>query len=231
MSFRRAARRNLYIGSRENCGVEIPPLRQTQGRNDKFPAKAGRANVFSSTNSLVLYNLPTKHRPAFARSKIVHRGPTQSLMSNPTPTPISKPIVIDAENIQPLDDIDKTLRESFAKDIAEQCNRLDDLAKQLITVQLAIPGIFATVLKAVAGDTAVLPVTIVVLLAYAAWFAGLLLTWASLMPKKNVVDRNSLTEINDYFAVNAKRKYDRLKCASISTFVGIVFAVLSIYIK
>ena len=123
------------------------------------------------------------------------------------------------------------MRESFAKDIAEQCNRLDSLAKQLITAQLAIPGIFATVLKAVAGDTAVLPVTIVVLLAYAAWFAGLLLTWASLMPKKNVVDRNSLTEINDYFAVNAKRKYDRLKCASISTFVGIVFAVLSIYIK
>lgn len=152
-------------------------------------------------------------------------------MSNPTPNPTPKPIVIDADATYPLDDIDKTLRESFAKDIAEQCNRLDELAKQLITAQLAIPGIFAAILKLVSGDAATVSVVWQVPVAYIVWLTGMGLTWFSLFPKKHVTDRDSLTEIENYFTNSAKRKYWCLVPASALTFGGIMLAVWSIYIK
>ena len=63
-------------------------------------------------------------------------------------------MVITAEAEQPLDKIDEALRESFAKDIAEQASRLDELAKQLITLDIAIPGLYAAILKLVSGETA-----------------------------------------------------------------------------
>ena len=59
VSFRRAARRNLYVGSLRKCDVKIPPLRQAQGRNDIFPAKVGRAPIAYSTSRLRSYAVQT----------------------------------------------------------------------------------------------------------------------------------------------------------------------------
>ena len=47
---------------------------------------------------------------------------------------------------------DHLLRDKLIEDIAGQSTRMDDLARQLITLELAIPGVFATALKLVAGD-------------------------------------------------------------------------------
>ena len=47
---------------------------------------------------------------------------------------------------------DYLLRDKLIEDIAGQSTRMDDLARQLITLELAIPGVFATALKLVAGD-------------------------------------------------------------------------------
>lgn len=41
---------------------------------------------------------------------------------------------------------------AFHEDIARQSERMDDLAKQLITLELAIPGLYAVVLKLVSGE-------------------------------------------------------------------------------
>ena len=151
-------------------------------------------------------------------------------MSEPTSADKDNVVLIDDVITQPLDKIDDTLRESFAKDIAEQCNRLDDLAKHLITLQIAIPGIFAAILKLVAGENAVIKQNGQVIGAYIAWLLGLALTWASLIPAKHTIDRDSLTAIENYFTGSATRKLRWLIPASGLTFVGIMLAVWSIYV-
>jgi hypothetical protein len=50
---------------------------------------------------------------------------------------------------------DEELEKGFVTAIIEQPKLLDELAKQLVTLGLAIPGLYATVLKFIGGDDAV----------------------------------------------------------------------------
>jgi hypothetical protein len=50
------------------------------------------------------------------------------------------------------------LREKFAESVAGQSDLMDQLARQLITLELAIPGLYATVLKLTQGDKATVTV-------------------------------------------------------------------------
>ena len=140
------------------------------------------------------------------------------------------PREIEAESVAPPDKVDETLLECFAKDIAGQAARLDDLAKQLITLGIAIPGIYAAVLKLVSGDKATMDMPGLLLLAFLCWLIALGLSLASLLPVRYEVDRDSLTEIRDYFTSSARRKLVLLSIACFSSFLGICIAVLSIII-
>jgi hypothetical protein len=57
----------------------------------------------------------------------------------------------------PLSRQDQLLRDKLIEDIAGQSARMDELARQLIALELAVPGLYATVLKLVAGDKATVP--------------------------------------------------------------------------
>ena len=50
---------------------------------------------------------------------------------------------------------DEELEKGFVTAIIDQPKLLDELAKQLVTLGLAIPGLYATVLKFMGGDYAV----------------------------------------------------------------------------
>jgi hypothetical protein len=50
-----------------------------------------------------------------------------------------------------LSAVDESLLDSFAKDVAAQATRFDELAKQLISLELAIPGVYAAILKLLSG--------------------------------------------------------------------------------
>jgi hypothetical protein len=146
-------------------------------------------------------------------------------MSTSTP-----PNEITALNPAPITAFDRTLQEQFAQDVAAQAGRLDELAKQLITLQIAIPGIFAAVLKLVSGDAATAGNRELTLLAFALWLIALILTLVALFPRRREVDLDDLKAIENYFMKSAERKRLLLAIASVLTFAGIFFSVMVVFI-
>jgi len=139
-------------------------------------------------------------------------------------------VVIQAEAEQALSYMDRKLREQFAADVAGQIDRMDALARQLIVLQLAIPGIYAAMLKLISGDKAMIDNPLLLALAFIIWFAALGFTLSSIMPQKQQVDPGSLSEIQHYFTSNAQRKWKCLMIASIATLIGIALAITAMFI-
>ena len=143
--------------------------------------------------------------------------------------PSETPVEIEAEATLVLSKVDETLLVNFANDVAAQATRLDDLAKQLITLSIAVPSVYAAILKLVQGDTGVMPRADITFFAFVAWLLALGLSLVSLLPEPHKIDPDSLTEIQNYFSQSAKRKYFFLCCACICSFIGITLAVFSIF--
>ena len=139
---------------------------------------------------------------------------------------------------RPQDSFDKKIKEKYAESFANQSDLMDKLAQQLITLELAIPGLYAAVLKLVAGDKATVPVGSMLYATFVLWIAALALTLMALTPRKWKVnpqimqqDPNSTTGelgVKDFYVKSAKYKRDRLVAATIFFFVGIAFAALTV---
>lgn len=132
---------------------------------------------------------------------------------------------------------DKILLEKFAENIAGQSEQMDRLGQQLIALELAIPGLYATALKLISGDTATIAVGNSLYLTFACWFLALLLALLSLIPRKWRVDpgmmkRDALDHgadlgIEDFFYLSARYKRRLLIASSVLFFTGIVCAALT----
>ena len=140
-----------------------------------------------------------------------------------------RPVEIEAERAAPLSKVNKTLLVKFAEDVAAQATRLDDLAKQVITLCIAVPGIYAAVLKLVAGKDGLMPQGGWTLSAFLAWMFALGLSLAALLPRERKIDTESLTGIRNYFSESAGRKHAFLCVACLANFIGIALAVYSIF--
>jgi hypothetical protein len=145
-------------------------------------------------------------------------------MTEPTP-----PQPIEVEAI-PLNKFDESVLDSFAKDIAAQATHMDDLAKQLITLNLAIPGLYASILKLVNGDDAVLNNPWLLFITFGAWLLALGLAFVSLFPERYDIESDNLTQIQHYFYRSARRKFWLVGTASLFSFFGICFAVFSLFL-
>ena len=115
---------------------------------------------------------------------------------------------------------------------------MDTLAQQLLTLELAIPGLYATVLKLVAGDQATVPKNGLLYLTFGLWFVALILTLIALIPRAWTVNteimqrdpRSTTGElgIKDFYVKSAQFKRNRLMGATVLFFGGIVFAALTV---
>lgn len=134
---------------------------------------------------------------------------------------------------------DEELEKGLATAVVEQPKLLDELGKQMVTLCLAIPGLFATVLKLTGGDDAVLPANCLVFWAFACWLVALLLSLASLVPVTRTVDRQvprraqpaakgQALSIEEFFMKSAKYKRLILVAAALFCFAGIAFAAGSV---
>ena len=143
----------------------------------------------------------------------------------------SKPI-----STRPLTDNEKLLREKFYESLAAQSDLVDKLGERLLTLELAIPGLYATVVKLIAGDKATIIVNTAFYLAFGCWLLALLLTLAALTPKKWVVDTTILKQdpakyaealgIEDFFERSASYKRTLVIVSSVLFFAGIFSALL-----
>lgn len=120
-----------------------------------------------------------------------------------------------------------SLQDSFAKEVANQATRMDDLAKQLISLNLAIPALYGAVLKLTQGDGATVSGWLV-FIAFFSWLVALGLALITLLPVKNKADPNKLAALEQYFSATAQRKQKLVIAASLLTFFGVCLVIFGL---
>jgi hypothetical protein len=121
----------------------------------------------------------------------------------------------------------ESLQDSLAKEVANQATRMDDLAKLLITINLAIPALYGAIIKLSQTPANALP-SLLIIIAFASWLGSLWLAIVALLPVKNRVDPNNLPAIERYFSANATRKQTNVVSASFLTFFGICLVIFGL---
>ena len=137
-----------------------------------------------------------------------------------------------------LNDNEKLMREKFYENIVTQSDLMDKLSERLLTLELAIPGLYATMLKLVAGDKATLMVNAPLYITFGCWLLALALTLVALIPKKWKVDPGILKQdpqknseglgIEDFFEKSANYKRGLVIASSVLFFVGIFAALFTL---
>jgi len=130
------------------------------------------------------------------------------------------------------------LREKFYESVAAQDDLMSKVAGQLLTLELAIPGIYAAVLKLVRGDAATLPLNLAFYLTFGCWLLALGLTLTGLIPRKWKVDPTILRQdparygeslgLEDFFLRTAGYKQKLMIASSVLFFAGIISAAFTI---
>jgi hypothetical protein len=138
---------------------------------------------------------------------------------------------------RPLSSAENVLRDKFAESIVSQSELMDKVAQQLISLELAIPGLYATVLKLIAGEKGTIAVNKWVYGSFGCWFLALLLTLVSLFPRQWEVDQSVLRAdpqskvlgLEDFYYRSARRKFWLLMPSAILFAAGILCAALLVF--
>lgn len=130
------------------------------------------------------------------------------------------------------------LRQKFFESIADQDELMSKAIAQMLTLELAIPGIYATVLKFLRGEQALAQVNLAFYVTYAFWMLALVLTLYALIPKDWKVDPTILRQdpkkyaeglgIEDFFRQAAEHKRRLLIASAIFFFLGVLSVGFSI---
>ncbi|MCL4868674.1 MAG: hypothetical protein KJ063_06895 [Anaerolineae bacterium] len=133
---------------------------------------------------------------------------------------------------RPVSDSTRVLRQKFYEQFAAQSDQMDKLAGQLLTVQLAIPGLYAAVLKLTQGPNATITTNGWFYLTFGCWLIALLLTMICLIPRSWSADptviegdpagRSQTMGVVDFFRQTAQYKR-RLIIAAASLFWAGIF--------
>jgi hypothetical protein len=139
---------------------------------------------------------------------------------------------------RPVNENENLLRKKFYESIATQSDLMDKMAERLLTLELGIPGLFATVLKLTRGDSSTLTINAALNIAFALWLLALILTLFALTPKKWTVDTSLLKQdpkklaeslgIEDFFNQSALYKRRLITASSLLFFAGIFAALFTI---
>ena len=132
---------------------------------------------------------------------------------------------------------DQALLDAYYQEPIKQVDRFTDLAKELFKVELAIPGIYAAVLRLVGRDQSANHSA--VLIAFLFWLFAFLLTLRAIFPRRYEVLENVIRSsrptlgrgplsIEEYFQRSTRDK-QQLLLGSIFLFcIGIAAAVLAV---
>lgn len=139
---------------------------------------------------------------------------------------------------RPPDSYEEKIKEKYAESFANQSDLMDKLAQQLLALELAIPGLYATALKLISGDKATLPVNNLLYVTFGLWVVALGLTLMALTPRAWKVNPDIMLQdpestsgelgIKDFFAKSAGYKRNRLVVATILFFLGIACAAFNV---
>ncbi|MCB1762590.1 MAG: hypothetical protein KDI27_05570 [Gammaproteobacteria bacterium] len=126
---------------------------------------------------------------------------------------------------------DLLIQEKYIEEIAAQAERLDALGRQLITLELAVPGLYATLFKLVSGEKATMMLNSSIYIAFVCWLLALVLSLWSLVPRTYTVDPRHLEGRNhcasnsisvmDFFYCSARFKRRLLIPSGLLLFAGV----------
>lgn len=128
---------------------------------------------------------------------------------------------------KPLDIMDIKLQEKFAEDAANQAALMDNMGKQLLTLELGMVGIYATVLKLVAGSEATLHVDGSVVITFFLWLMAVISAVLAIFPEEYKVDSSKMDEIKDYFYTSARKKGKMLTLSVVLFFTGVLVSIFT----
>jgi hypothetical protein len=139
----------------------------------------------------------------------------------------------------PVESGERLLREKFYERFANQADQLDKLGQQMITIELAIPALYAAILKLLEGENAVLVGDFLIGITFGCWFLSLLLTFASLFPRKYRVDptiikgdptgMSNVMGLEEFFYKSAGYKRRLLIMAGLFFWGGIVASLFLLF--
>ena len=128
------------------------------------------------------------------------------------------------------------LQQKFTERYAAQGEQLDALARQMITIELAIPGLYAAVLALLYGDKATVAPGLWIYVAFGCWFLSLIATFVALFPRTYNVDTaiqradpeagSDVLGIEDFFRELARYKYWWLVAAAVLFCAGLAAAII-----
>ena len=140
---------------------------------------------------------------------------------------------------RPPTDIDNLYLTKYVEAIAAQSELMDKLGYQLITLELAIPGLYAAVLKLTEGDTATVDVNGWFVATFGFWLAALFFTLWAILPRFYRVDTDIIirddgnspqpTSIKNFFDQSAKFKQLRIVAAIACFWLGIISAIFLLF--
>ena len=140
---------------------------------------------------------------------------------------------------RPVATSETVLRNKFAESLVGQSDLMDKLAQQLITLELAVPGIYATALKLTAGDAATITLDNWVIAAFMCWFVALVLALVSLIPRTWQVDPTVLRRdagakdvplgLEDFYRQSAAYKRWLLIPSTLLFAIGIALSAWSVF--
>lgn len=140
------------------------------------------------------------------------------------------------------------LQDSFNKDLVEQSTRLAETAKNLLPLQIAVPSLFAAILKLFEGDKAILTqpdhlTTAIILGAFISWMIALGLSLSVLRPDQYRVNplvtsrtiegkssEDQALGLLELYQQSATSKFQRITISSGLTFLGILLMVFHLII-
>jgi len=126
---------------------------------------------------------------------------------------------------RPVKPSEQHMQERLSEAIADQSKLMDSLAQQLLLVELAIPGMYATFWKLASGDE---KITLSYALGYAftCWLLSIFCTIGSLFPQNyGNIQRNNPKSIEDFFNKAASYKRAWL-LVSVLLFIAGLFYII-----
>lgn len=158
-------------------------------------------------------------------------------------------IKVQASSTSGYSQFNKDLQEGFNKDFLGQSARLLDTAKSLLTLQIAIPGLYAALLKMFSGDDATILQSdylgaLLIAGSFLFWLLGLGFSLFALKPDKylvnpSVLSRTSVSEdapdstfsgLFEMYQNSASRKYTLVVFSSVLTMLGLILMVINLMI-
>ena len=125
---------------------------------------------------------------------------------------------------QPPNNDDTFLKEKHLESISKQPELMDGIAKQLLTLELAIPGLYISAIR-VSDKLGKINPTCALYLAFSCWLLSLIFIIVALVPRAYTINPDDHTLIRDSFYKTARYKLNWI-IASITAFASGLFFVL-----